>query len=270
MKFWSWPPSGNSDFLAKASLLGSRLRRQFGEGQPRRQRHADAERQRLARAERGHEGEQVGGGVRYGRAQQRLVAVVGHAHREQRAALGDDRRIELGRTLRDEAEIDAVLAALLGDAGDRAPRRTEAGGAVGGGVAVGLFANEQQRRGAVAPQAEIEGHAAEHRHHRVDHLGRETGELHDRHRLAVGRQPEQLADRFRHRVAADIGVLEHEGVARVVADRLDARHQLVVVHARRAVLELAHALVDHRSAGPPAGTAPACRPCSRCSSHRAS
>ena len=72
--------------------------------------------------------------------------------------------------------------------------------------------------------------------------------------LPFGRQPEQLAEDLRHGVAADIGVLEHEGVARVVAHRLDARDQPVIVHARRAVLELAHALVDQRDqVGQPIG-----------------
>ena len=79
-----------------------------------------------------------------------------------------------------------------------------------------------------------------------DHLGREAGELHDGHRLAFRRQAEQLAQRIAHRVAADIGVVEHERVARIDAHRFDALDQLVIDHARRAVLQLAHALVDQR------------------------
>ena len=47
------------------------------------------------------------------------------------------------------------------------------------------------------------------------------------HRLAIGLDPEQLAQQLRHRVAADIGILEHEIVARVVPDRLDPRHQAI-------------------------------------------
>ena len=124
-------------------------------------------------------------GVRHRRADQRLVAVVRQPHHEQRAALGDDGGVDLGRALRHEAEEHAVLAAFLGDARQRAPGRAEADLLVGRRVAVRLLADEQQRRDAVAPQAEVEGHAAEHRHHRVDHLGREAGELHDGHRLAV-------------------------------------------------------------------------------------
>mgnify|MGYP003693554559 CR=1 FL=1 len=124
--------------------------------------------------------------------------------------------------------------------------RAEADVAVGRGVAVRLFADEQQRRHAVAPQAEIERHAAQHRHHGIDDFGREAGELHDGHRPAVGGQAEQMADHFRHGVAADIGVVEHEGVARIVAHGLDARDQLVIDDARGAVLQLAHALVDQR------------------------
>ena len=56
-----------------------------------------------------------------------------------------------------------------------------------------------------------------------------------------------MADDFRHGVAADIGVVEHEGVARIVAHGLDARDQLVIDDARGAVLELAHAIVDQRN-----------------------
>ncbi len=97
---------------------------------------------------------------------------------------------------------------------------------------MGLFTDEQQRRHAVAPQPEIERHAAEHRHHGIDDLGGEAGKLHDGHRPAVGRQPEQMADDFRHGVAADIGIVEHEGIAGVVAHGLDARNQLVIDDAR--------------------------------------
>ncbi len=55
-----------------------------------------------------------------------------------------------------------------------------------------------------------------------------------------------MADDFGHRVAADIGVLEHEGVARVIAEGLHAPDQLVIGHARVAVFQFAHALVEQR------------------------
>jgi len=55
-----------------------------------------------------------------------------------------------------------------------------------------------------------------------------------------------MADDFRHGVATDIGVVEHEGVAGVVAHGLDARNQLVIDDARGAVLELAHPFIDQR------------------------
>ena len=109
-----------------------------------------------------------------------------------------------------------------------------------------FLADEQQGRDAVAPQAEIERHAAQHRDHGIDDLRGEAGELHDRHRPAVGGQAEQMADHFRHGVAADIGIVEHEGVARIVLHGVDARDQLVIDDARGAVLQLAHALVDQR------------------------
>ena len=141
-------------------------------------------------------------------------------------------------------EEHAVLAAFLGDAGEGAAGGAEADGAVGGGVAVRLLADEEQRHRAVAPEAEVEGEAAEHADHGVDHFDRQPRELHDGHRLAVGLEPEEVAQEARHRVAADARVLEHEGVARVVLDGLDPRHQAMIVHARRAVLELAHPLID--------------------------
>src|SRR3984885_11597379 len=223
------------------------MRRYFLEAQPGRKRHAFAESQHFAGAERGNERQQVGGGVRDRRAQQRLGALVGEAHREQRVALGNDGGVEFGRTLGDEPEIDPVFAAFLGDTRDGLAGRPEADVAVGGGVTVSLFADEQQRRDAVAPQPEIECHAAQHRAHGIDDLGREAGELHDGHRPAVGRQPEQMADDFGHGIAADIGVIEHERVTRIVAHGLDARIQLVIDDARRAVLELAHPFVDQRN-----------------------
>ena len=211
------------------------MHRHFLEAQPGRQRHAFTERQHLAGAERGHERQQVCGGIRDRGAQQRLVAIVGEAHRKQRVALGNDGGVELRGALRDEAEIDAVFAAFLGDTRDRPAGRSEPDLAVGGDVAVGLFADEQQRRDAVAPQPEIERHAAQHRHHGIDDFGREAGELHDGHRPAIGGQAEQVADHLRHGVAADIGVVEHEGVARVVAHGFDARNQLVIDDAGRTI-----------------------------------
>ncbi len=135
---------------------------------------AGAEREHLAGAERGNEGQHARAGVRDRRADQRLVAVVRQPHHEQRAALGDDVGVDLGRPLRHEAEEHAVLAAFLGDARQRAPGRAEADLGIGRRVAVRLLADEQQRRGAVAPQAEVERHARQHRHHRVRPPRRES------------------------------------------------------------------------------------------------
>ena len=86
---------------------------------------------------------------------------------------------------------------------------------------MGFLADEQHGRGAIAPQSEIECHAADHRNHGIDDLHREAGKLHHRHRLAVGRHAEQMADNLGHGVAADIGVFEHEGITRIVADGFD-------------------------------------------------
>jgi hypothetical protein len=63
---------------------------------------------------------------------------------------------------------------------------------------------------------------------------------------AVGRQTEQQADNLGHGVSADVSVVEHEGVAGIVAHGFDARDQLVVDDTRRAVFQSAHALVDQR------------------------
>jgi hypothetical protein len=57
----------------------------------RRLRDAFAEGKGFAGAERRQESEKVRRGVRDRRAQQPLVALIGHAHREQRAALRQDR-----------------------------------------------------------------------------------------------------------------------------------------------------------------------------------
>ena len=81
--------------------------------------------------------------------------------------------------------------------------------------------------------------------------------------LPLAGRRNRCAQDFRHGVAADIGVLEHEGVTRIVADGFDARDQLVIDHARRAVFELAHALVDQRDQIDQRDRAPACRRCSR-------
>ena len=95
------------------------MNRHFLEAQPGRKRHAFTESEHFAGSERGNERQQVGRGVGDRRAQQRLVAIVGEPHRKQRVALGNDGGIEFGGALGDEAEIDAVFAAFLGDARDR-------------------------------------------------------------------------------------------------------------------------------------------------------
>jgi hypothetical protein len=56
-----------------------------------------------------------------------------------------------------------------------------------------------------------------------------------------------MADDLCHGVAADIGVVEHESVARIVAHGFDARDQLVIDDTRGAVFQFAHALVDQRN-----------------------
>jgi 4,5-dihydroxyphthalate decarboxylase len=93
----------------------------------------------LAGAQRGYEIRQVRRRVRHGRAQDRMVTAVCRAHHEQRAALGQNGRIELRRTLADDAEEHAVFATLLGNSGNGAAGRAEAGAAVARCV-IGRFA----------------------------------------------------------------------------------------------------------------------------------
>ena len=143
------------------------------------------------------------------------------------------------------AEEDAVFAALLGDARDRLAGRAETERAVGRRVAMRFLAHDQQRQRAVAPQR---------RNRRPCGSSTETTESTTSAGkpascmmvigLPFGGRRKSSRERLHHRVAADIGVVEHEGVARIVARGLDARDQAVILRPRRAVLELAHALVD--------------------------
>src|SRR3546814_1492179 len=57
-------------------------------------------------------------------------------------------------------------------------------------IPVRLLADQQDRHLAFAPESDVERHAGDHRHDDVDDLGRDTGQVDDRDRLAVRRQPE--------------------------------------------------------------------------------
>ena len=174
-------------------------------------------------AERRDEDEQAGAGVRHRRADQRLVAVVRQPHHEHRAALGDDGGVDLGRALRDEAEEHAVLAAFLGDARQRAPRRPEADLA----CRPARSGAPPRRRTAAARRRRSTGRSrtpcgdSTETTESTTSAGKPASCM-----MVIGlplrRHPEQVAQNFRHGVAADSGVLEHEGVARVVAEGLDA------------------------------------------------
>jgi len=89
-------------------------------------------------------------------------------------------------------------------------------------------------------------------------LDREARELHDGHRPAVGRSGTD-ADHFRHGVAADIGVVEHEVFS---ADRwhgLDAPKSAVIDDARPSGSQACPCARDQRDPGRPADRAPAYR-----------
>src|ERR1700691_3299309 len=180
----------------------------------------------------------MGGGVRDGRADDRLIAIVCHAHDKQSAALRNDGGIEFCRTLAGEAEKNTAFAAFLRDSGQRATGWTESERTIRRRVAMGFFAYEQYRKGAFAPESKLERHSAQNRDDRIDHFRRKTAELHDCHRLIGRRYAKQVTNHLRHCVAADIGVFKYEVVARVVTQRFDARDEFEILHTRRAVLQL--------------------------------
>ena len=75
--------------------------------------------------------------------------------------------------LRDDAEVDAVFAAFLGDARDCLPCRPEGGIRVSRDVAVRFLADHQRLHAALARQRKVECHTAQHRHHRTDDFARQ-------------------------------------------------------------------------------------------------
>ena len=156
-----------------------------------------------------------------------LVAVVRHAQREHGVALGQDGRVDLRRALRDDAQRRAVLAAFLGDLGDGALAGLEAERRIGRHVAVRFFADQRDGHLAFAPQREVEGHAAEHRDDDVDDFRRQAGEFQNGDRLVVDRHAEDAAQDLRHAVV-DGQRAEHEAVAAVLRDRVDAVLELAV------------------------------------------
>ena len=206
---------------------GRQLRRQLVELDAHRQGDAVAEGERFALTERRQELQQARARVGDRRGDDLLVAVVRHAQREHGVALGQDRRIDLGRTLRDDAQRNAVLAAFLGDLGDGAFARLEAEMVGCRDVAMRFFAHQRQRHLALAPMGEVEGHARQHRDDDVDDLGRQAGQLDDGDRLVVDGHAEDAAEHLRHAVV-DGERAEHEGVAAVLRDGIDARAQLPV------------------------------------------
>ena len=81
---------------------------------------------------------------------------------------------EFGRALRHAAEIDAVFAAFLGDLGDGPLGRLEAHVGVGRHVAVSFFATQRYGHLALAPECEVERHAAQNRHNHVHDFRRQA------------------------------------------------------------------------------------------------
>ena len=155
-----------------------------------RDRHALAGDHGLAGGERRQGGDQPVEAVRQGGTDEALIALVAGAQGHQRAALRQAAGRELGWPLTDQTQGDAIFAPLLGDPVDRAAGRLEHGRAVGRDVAMGLLADEEQRRavGPLRPERELEDQPAEERDDDVHHLRRDAGEIEDGHRLARHRQ----------------------------------------------------------------------------------
>ena len=107
-----------------------------------------------------------------------------------------------GRALRDQAERDAVFAALLGDAAKDGSDRIAIGILLVRNVAMGFLAHEQDRRCTLlaAPDGEVEDQSAEHGNHRRGNVRGDARHIDDRNRLAVGWHAEDLGDEIGHRV----------------------------------------------------------------------
>ena len=151
--------------------------------------------------------------------------------------------VDLGGPLRDDAQRRSVLAAFLGDLGNGPLARLEAERRVLRHVAMGFLANERHGNLAFAPQRKIECHAAQHRHDDVDDFGRNAGQLENGDRLAIDGNAEDAREDLRH--AVDDGQrTEHEGVAAVLRNVVDAALQVAIGRQILFVFELTHALVD--------------------------
>ncbi len=140
---------------------------------------------RLAIADRGDEARGGGGGIRQGRADDLLVALIGKAHGENRRALRENGGVEFAGALRDDAERDAVFAAFLGDPRNGLAGRHEAETGIGGNVAVGFLAHDEHVHAAAAPKADFEGHAAQHRRDGIDDFGGNARQLERRDRPSI-------------------------------------------------------------------------------------
>jgi len=90
-------------------------------------------------------------------------------------------------------------------------------------VAMRFLADDEQRKRAVAPQAQLEGHAQQHGRDRVDTSAKP--ELHDGHPARRSRQAEQNAERLDHRVAADMALsnISRSAILRAVSMRVMRR-----------------------------------------------
>ena len=150
------------------------------------------------------------------RVNERLVAVVRHSEGEQRAALRQDRGVDFRRPLTYQAQRDAIFPPLFGDPLDRAPGRCKTLLDARGNIAMGLLADEQNRRRLVVigPDGEIEDDPADQRDDDVDDLRRHTGQIKDRQWLALHRDLQDSRHQTRQFIA-DANTGEQELIAPV-------------------------------------------------------
>ena len=85
-----------------------------------------------------------------------------------------------------------------------------------------FLADDRDRHRALAPQGEIERQPAQHRDDDVQHLRWDSGHVEDCNRLAIDRNAQQLRNDRRQFVAHRQPVAEHECVAGIRLEGLQA------------------------------------------------
>src|SRR6516225_4513178 len=166
--------------------------RQLRKAYPHRHRHTFANGNRLAVAQRRQEVHQAMRGLRDGAPHDVLILMAGHTEGEHRVTLRQQTRRQIRRTLTDDAQRNAVFAALLGDTKQRPLCRLEAKLLVAWCVTVCLFANYRDRDRRLAPQGKVEGEPAQNGNHYIQYFRWDAGEVENSNRLTIDRYSEEL------------------------------------------------------------------------------